>query len=147
MKSKDVHQSKPVVYQGRYPNIPSLSMNYETRRQREYFPGHRSQTWSSLSGNNWSPEKTGNLLGKTNISKIPLTDYWVDISNPTKKAETAEKIGWKKKFSSSRGRDSERTLPENLGNASRKILGFENRKGDPQEQSGVLKFFPKGQVF
>ena len=46
MKSKDVHQSKPVVYQGRYPNIPSLSMNYETRRQREYFPGHRSQTWA-----------------------------------------------------------------------------------------------------
>ena len=100
---------------------------------------------SSPSENNWSTEKTRNLVGTTKIPKRPPTYERVGISNPATKEDIVKKIEWKEKLSRFLRRDSERKSTNNFGTASGKRLDIKNRKGNPQEQSGVLKNSPKGQ--
>ena len=64
MNRKNVRQSKTVRYQGEETKIPSLSLNNETRRLVEDFPGHQSQARSIPSKNFGSPIKQGNFWYK-----------------------------------------------------------------------------------
>ena len=69
MNNKEFHQSNIAGYQGRDPKRPSLSLNYKTRSQGEYFPGHRSQARSSPSKNFGAPKKQGTFWNKQDPEK------------------------------------------------------------------------------
>ena len=84
---------------------------------------------SSPSDNNWSPEKTGNLLGKNNILKILPTNNRVDISNLATRADTSEKIGQKEKLSSLRGKYSERKFSDHFGTPSKNAGDIKKLRG------------------
>ena len=72
------------------------------------------QARSSPSNNSWIPEKTGNLLGKTNSPGILPTVDQVDIIKPATRADTTKNIGYREKFRSSCGRENKRKSAKKL---------------------------------
>ena len=70
MKRKDGHQGKTVREQGRYPMRPSSSLNDETRRRVEEYPGHLSQAWSSPS-DNFGPQRKQGTFWRSRSTKKP----------------------------------------------------------------------------
>ena len=108
-----------------------MSLNEKTISQGEDFPEHCLQMRSSNCENNWSANKTGNLLRKTKILKRPPTYDRVYISNTVTRSETAEKIGRKKKLGSLRIRDSEIKSSDNFGTPYNDV-GYIDPQKDPQ---------------
>ena len=123
MKRKDKHQSKPVGYQGRNPNIPSSSLNNKTRRQGEDLPGHLSQARTSPLWEFCIPKKTENPFGTRKIPKKSWHKGEEEKNNPVTRSETSEMIGGsgvRNNLSRSRRMYSERKFSGNCRSSSRK---------------------------
>ena len=99
MNRKNVRQSKTVRYQGEETKIPSLSLNNETRRRVEDFPGHQSQARSIPSKNFGSPAAQGRN-GREYHKNTSRQERPDNPSNPATIAENDEKIGRNKPTSS-----------------------------------------------
>ena len=136
MKSKYGHQSKTVGDQVRDPKRPSLSLNGNTRSQREYFPGHRLQVRISPSKNFGTPRNQGNFLGKSRAWRNPPDKSGIK-GQPGDKSRDRQEYWAEENLSSSRGNCQwdkiPRRVPANFGTPSHDVRDIEPRK-DPLER-------------
>ena len=79
MRRKDGRQSDRVREKGKIPREFFRRLTTKEEVMEETSQDIALQTRRSTSKNNWSPKKTGNLLGKMKSPKRLLRDEWVEI--------------------------------------------------------------------